>query len=104
MPERTVDCRLLKKDLPGLERPPYKNELGKRIFEEVSKEGWQQWLKDSVRFINTYRVDLATSDGQKFMLKQCAVYFSFEEGDLAQTAWTAPTDKPAGGESGEKKE
>ena len=79
-------------------------ELGKRIFEEVSKEGWQQWLKDSVRFINTYRVDLATSDGQKFMLKQCAVYFSFEEGDLAQTAWTAPTDKPAGGESGEKKE
>jgi Fe-S cluster biosynthesis and repair protein YggX len=104
MPERTVHCRLLKKDLPGLERPPYKNELGKRIFEEVSKEGWQQWLKDSVRFINTYRVDLATSDGQKFMLKQCAVYFSFEEGDLAQTAWTAPADKPAGGESGEKKE
>ncbi|MGO9838473.1 MAG: oxidative damage protection protein [Polyangiaceae bacterium] len=98
MPERTVHCRLLKKELPGLDRPPYKNDLGKRIFEEVSKEGWQQWLKDSVRFINTYRVDLATSDGQKFMLKQCAVYFGFEDGDLAQTAWTAPADKPAGAE------
>jgi Fe-S cluster biosynthesis and repair protein YggX len=98
MPERTVNCRLLKKELPGLDRPPFKNELGKRIFEEVSKEGWQQWLKDSVRFINTYRVDLATSEGQKFMLKQCAIYFNYEEGDLAQTAWTAPADKPSGGE------
>jgi Fe-S cluster biosynthesis and repair protein YggX len=98
MPERVVHCRLLKKELPGLDRPPFKNELGQRIFEQVSKEGWQQWLKDSVRFINTYRVDLATTDGQKFMLKQCAVYFGFEEGGLAQTAWTAPADVPAGEE------
>jgi hypothetical protein len=43
-------------------------------------------------------VDLATSEGQKFMLKQCAVYFSLEEGELAQTAWTAPADKPVGGD------
>ncbi len=98
MPERVVHCRLLKKELPGLDRPPFKNELGQRLFEQVSKEGWQQWLKDSVRFINTYRVDLATNDGQKFMLKQCAIYFGFEEGDLAQTAWTAPADAPAGEE------
>jgi Fe-S cluster biosynthesis and repair protein YggX len=102
MPERIVHCRLLKKDLPGLDRPPYRNELGKRLFEEVSKEAWQQWLKDSVRFINTYRVDLAASEGQKFMLKQCAIYFGYEEGDLAQTAWTAPSEERAG--AGGKKE
>jgi len=101
MPERTVHCRLLKQDLPGLDRAPFRNELGQRIFEQVSKEGWQKWLKDSVRFINTYRVDLATSEGQKFMLKQCAIYFGFEEGDLAQTAWTAPAD---GSAAGQKKE
>jgi Fe-S cluster biosynthesis and repair protein YggX len=93
MPERVVHCRLLKKDLPGLERPPFRNDLGKRIFEEVSKEGWQQWVKDSVKFINTYRVDLATQDGQKFMLKQCAIYFGYEGGDLPQTAWTPGEDK-----------
>jgi Fe-S cluster biosynthesis and repair protein YggX len=90
MPERIVQCRLLKKELPGLDRPPYRNELGQRIYEGVSKEAWQQWLKDSVKFINTYRVDLASSEGQKFMLRQCAIYFGFEEGDAAQTAWTAP--------------
>jgi Fe-S cluster biosynthesis and repair protein YggX len=85
---RIVHCRKLDKDLPGLERPPYKNELGKRIFEEVSQEAWEMWKKDSVKYINTYRVDLASPEGQKFMFKQCAVYFGFEEGELAATAWT----------------
>ncbi|MCL2450665.1 MAG: oxidative damage protection protein [Polyangiaceae bacterium] len=94
MAERIVHCRLLKKDLPGLDRPPYRNELGQRIFDEVSKEAWQSWLQDSVRFINTYRVDLASSEGQKFMLKQCAIYFGFEAGEQAQTAWTPPADTP----------
>jgi Fe-S cluster biosynthesis and repair protein YggX len=93
MTERIVHCRLLKKDLPGLERQPYKNDLGKRLFEEVSKEGWQKWLADSVKFINTYRVDLASPEGQKFMLKQCAIYFGYEEGDLAQTAYVPAEPK-----------
>jgi Fe-S cluster biosynthesis and repair protein YggX len=90
MTDRIVHCRLLKKDLPGLDRAPFRNELGQKIFAEVSKEGWQAWVKDSVRFINTYRVDLATPEGQKFMLHQCAVYFGYEQGDQAQTAWTPP--------------
>ncbi len=93
MPERIVHCRLLKKDLPGLERPPFKGELGQRIFTEVSKEGWQAWLKDSVKFINTYRVDLASAEGQKFMMNQCSIYFGFEQGDLAQTAFVPAEDK-----------
>ena len=63
MPERIVHCRLLKKDLPGLDRAPFRNELGQRIFEEVSKDAWQMWLKDSVKFINTYRVDLGLVGG-----------------------------------------
>jgi Fe-S cluster biosynthesis and repair protein YggX len=96
MAERIVHCRLLKKDLPGLDRVPYKNELGKKIYEEISKEAWQKWLADSVKYINTYRVDLASPEGQKFMLKQAAIYFGFEEGDLAQTAFTP------NGEQGEK--
>jgi Fe-S cluster biosynthesis and repair protein YggX len=91
MTERIVHCRHLKKDLPGLARPPYRNELGQRIFAEISKEAWDMWLKDSVKFINTYRVDLAAPEGQKFMLDQCAIYFGYEKGELAGTAWSAPT-------------
>ena len=85
-----VMCRKLGRELPGLKRAPYRNELGRRLYEEVSQEAWEQWLKDSVRFINTYRVDLASAEGQKFMMKQCAIYFGYEEGDLATTAWTPP--------------
>jgi Fe-S cluster biosynthesis and repair protein YggX len=92
MTERTVHCRLLKKDLPGLERPPFRNELGQKIYDEVSKEGWEQWKKDSVKYINTYRVDLASPEGQKFMLKQCAIYFGYEKGEAADTAWTPPKE------------
>lgn len=93
--QRMVQCKKLGKLLPGLSRPPYKNELGKHIYEEVSKEAWDQWLKESVRLINTYRVDLASSEGQKFMMKQTAVFFGFEEGDLAPTAWTPPKEHEA---------
>jgi Fe-S cluster biosynthesis and repair protein YggX len=94
MTDRIVHCRKLDKDLPGLPRPPYKNELGARIFAEVSKEAWDQWLKDSVKYVNTYRVDLSSPEGQRFMFKQCAIYFGFEEGELAQTAYR-PADGTA---------
>lgn len=104
MSERIVHCRLLKKDLPGLDRPPFRNEFGQRLFAEVSKEGWQQWVKDSVRLINTYKVDLVTPEGQKFMLKQCALYFGYEEGEMAQTAWTPPADHGAEGSKGSQGE
>jgi Fe-S cluster biosynthesis and repair protein YggX len=85
-----VMCKKLGKELPGMKRAPYKNELGQRIFNEVSQEAWNMWLQDSVKFINTYRVDLASNEGQKFMLKQASIYFGFEEGDVAETAWTPP--------------
>ena len=45
---RMVQCVLLKKEAPGLDKPPYGGELGKRIFENVSKEAWQQWVKHQV--------------------------------------------------------
>jgi Fe-S cluster biosynthesis and repair protein YggX len=92
MTDRIVHCRKLKKDLPGLARAPYKNELGQKIFNEISKEAWDQWLKDSVKYINTYRLDLASTEGQKFMLKQASIYFGFEEGNLADTAFQ-PNEK-----------
>ena len=94
--QRMVMCKKLGKELPGLPRPPYKNELGKRIYEEISKEAWDQWIKHSVRYVNTYfgpgRLDLATKEGQDFLFKQAAVFFGFEEGNLADTAFV-PSDE-----------
>lgn len=92
MSERLVKCRKLDKMLPGLKRAPYKNALGQKIYEEISKDAWDMWLQESVRIINTYRVDLASKEGQKFMFDQTAVFFGFEEGEIAATAWTPPKD------------
>ena len=85
--QRLVMCKKLGKELPGLSRPPYKNELGQRIYDEISKEAWDAWLKDSVKFINTYRVDLTSAEGQKFMFEQCEIYFGYKDGKAADTAF-----------------
>lgn len=85
---RLVQCKKLGKLLPGLSRAPYKNALGQRIYEEISKEAWDGWVKESVRFVNTYRLDLTTPEGRKFMFDQAAIYFGFEDGKMADTAWT----------------
>lgn len=90
--QRTVHCIKLDKDLPGLAKPPFPNELGQFIFEKVSKEGWDLWLQESVRYINTYRVDLSSREGTEFMIKQLRVWLGLEEGELAATAWTPPKE------------
>jgi Fe-S cluster biosynthesis and repair protein YggX len=51
-----VQCVLLKREAPGLERPPYPGELGKRIYEQVSKEAWARWLHHQTMLINEYRL------------------------------------------------
>jgi Fe-S cluster biosynthesis and repair protein YggX len=88
--ERMVMCRMLKKELTGLKRPPFKNALGQRLYEDVSEEAWKAWLQESVRLINTYRIDLSDPAGQEFFFKQTAIYFGYEDGDIAATAWVPP--------------
>ena len=42
---RTIQCTHLNKEAEGLDFAPYPGELGKRIYNEISKEAWQMWLK-----------------------------------------------------------
>jgi len=53
---RMVNCVLLKKEAPGLDRPTYPGELGKRVFDNVSKEAWQMWVKHQTMLMNEYRL------------------------------------------------
>ncbi|MEM9189303.1 MAG: oxidative damage protection protein [Myxococcota bacterium] len=95
-PDRLVHCVKLDKELPGLKRQPFPSDLGKYIFDHVSKEGWDLWLQESVRYINTYRVDLSSREGTDFMMKQLRLWLGMEEGEMAATAWT-----PESGSSGD---
>ena len=84
---RMVKCMKLGKELPGMPFKPFPNEFGQEIYDNVSMEAWQMWLAESPRYINTYRVDLQSTEGQEFLRNQMRVFFGFEEGELAETAW-----------------
>jgi len=78
-----VICNVLKKEAPGLDEPPYPGELGLRIFENVSREGWQEWLKRLTTIINENR--LSTADpGSLQIIEQHMLGFLFGEGSMGQ--------------------
>ena len=64
---RTVKCVLLGEELPGLERPPYPGPLGQRIFEQVSQQAWQQWLRHQTMLINEYRLSVIEPKARSFL-------------------------------------
>ena len=76
---RTVNCVRLKKEAEGLDRQPYPGELGKRVFDNVSKEAWQAWLKHQTMLINEYRLSPIDPKARK-MLEEAMEKFFFGEG------------------------
>ena len=89
---RTVKCQKLQKELPGMPFKPFPTAFGQLIYDNVSLEAWQMWIRESPRYINTYRLDLQTKEGRDFLEQQMNVFFGFEEGDLADTAWRPPEE------------
>ena len=72
---RTVHCAKLGKDLPGLDKPPIPGELGKRIFEGVSEEAWNQWLEHQKMLMNEYRIDLSDKSSRQILKQQMEQFF-----------------------------
>jgi Fe-S cluster biosynthesis and repair protein YggX len=64
---RSVQCFLLKREAPGLDRPPYPGALGQRIFENISKEGWERWRSHQIMLINEYRLTPVDPKSRKFL-------------------------------------
>lgn len=87
-----VDCVKLNKRLPGLPRPPFPNDTGNYVYENLSADGWKLWLEESIRYINTRGVDLSTAEGTKFVLEQLRIWLGMEDGEMMQTAWTPPEE------------
>ena len=84
---RIVKCVKLGRELPGLNRPPFGGELGKRVFENVSQEGWQMWQAQSTLLINHYGLNLRDPAAQKFLMEQMEAFF-FGEGAQMPEDWT----------------
>jgi len=80
---RTVACVVLKAEAEGMDKPPHPGELGQRIFENVSKEGWGRWLERLTTIINEN--GLSTADEQSIeLIEKHMLGFFFGEGDYGQ--------------------
>jgi Fe-S cluster biosynthesis and repair protein YggX len=75
MPEHRVFCVKLQKDLPGLDEPPFDTELGKRVYENVSQQAWNQWIEFCKMLLNEYRLNPARREDQEAIVKQMEQFF-----------------------------
>lgn len=84
-----VNCIKLKKEAEGLDFPPYPGELGERIYNNVSKEAWAQWIKHQTMLVNENRLVLADPQARQYLARQMERFlFSDDE--------TSSVDQPEG--------
>lgn len=86
---RMVQCVKLGKEAEGLDRPTYPGDLGKRVFENVSKEAWQMWVKQQTILINEYRLSPIDPKARKFLEEEMDKFF-FGDGGTQPEGFVAP--------------
>ena len=79
---RTVQCIKLNKEAEGLDFAPVPGELGKKIWQSVSKEAWAAWLKQQTMLINENRLNMADARARQYLIKQTEKYFFGEGADV----------------------
>lgn len=83
-----VHCVKLGEEAEGMDFPPYPGDLGKKIYESVSKEAWQLWLSQQTMLINENRLSLADSKSQQFLKEELEKFF-FGEGSAPPAEFVA---------------
>lgn len=78
---RTVNCVYLNKEADGLDFQLYPGDLGKRIFDNISKEAWGLWQKKQTMLINEKKLNMMNVDDRKFLEEQMTS-FLFEGKDV----------------------
>ena len=72
---RMVNCIKLGREAEGLDFPPVPGELGKKLWESVSKEAWAAWQKHQTMLVNENRLNLADARARKYLMTQMEKYF-----------------------------
>ena len=88
---RMVQCVKLEKEAEGLDRPTYPGDLGKRIYLNISKEAWQQWVNHQTMLINEYRLTPVDPKARKFLEEEMEKFLF--TGDATQiSGYVPPSD------------
>lgn len=89
---RKVQCVKLGREADGLDYPTYPGELGKRVWENVSKEAWQMWLGHQTMLMNENRLNPLDPKARKFLEAEMEKYF-FGEGSQLPDGYVPPSSK-----------
>lgn len=82
----------LGREAEGLDMPAYPGELGKKIFDNVSKEAWKMWMGHQTMLINEYRINPLDPKARKFIEGEMEKFF-FGEGSKLPPDFQAPKSK-----------
>lgn len=85
-----VNCVKLGKEAEGLERPTYPGDLGKRIFDNVSKEAWGAWVQHQTMLLNEYRLSPIDPEHRKFLEKEMDKFFFSDDEAAKPDDYTPP--------------
>ena len=86
---RTVQCVYLKREAEGLDFSVYPGELGKRIYDNVSKEAFEAWKKHQTMLINENRLNLADARARQYLARQMESFF-FGDGAEQPAGYVPP--------------
>jgi len=86
---RMIQCAKLKREAEGLDFPPYPGDLGKRIWQQISKEAWAQWIATQTRLVNENHLNLADPAARKFLAAQMES-FLFDDADVEAQGFVPP--------------
>jgi len=102
--QHMVFCAKLQRELPGLDKPPFPGELGRRIYEGISKQAWDMWPAQSTLIINHYGLNLAEPEARKILREQMEEFFFGADAKMPEGwspepvgAGAAPSRKGGGG-------
>ncbi|WP_026329702.1 oxidative damage protection protein [Thiomicrorhabdus arctica] len=82
---RKVKCVKMGEELEGLDFLPFPGELGQKIYDNVSKEAWKQWLAQQTILINEYRLSSLDPKARSFLAEEMQKYlFNDEDVDMPE--------------------
>ncbi|MBH3108990.1 oxidative damage protection protein [Serratia ureilytica] len=88
---RTIFCTFLQCDAEGQDFQLYPGDVGKRIYNEISKEAWGEWMKKQTMLINEKKLNMMNVDDRK-LLEEEMIKFLFEGHDVHIEGYTPPSE------------
>ena len=86
---RMVMCVKLQREAEGLDFAPYPGEIGRRLYDNVSKEAWKAWLEHQKMLVNENRLNLSDARSRKYLEAQMLAHF-FGDGAEKATGYVPP--------------